>query len=127
MPGYIFKANLVNIEELNYEDSVSDYKSIEDPLIKLDNEFLIKNMFNIKNIFQNILNSIPVGKIYKLLLTFKTYNIDDMGDSKIEYRSQPGFLVYKNCNIDAVLYKFASAYSKHVDKYNAGDRLDCSI
>ena len=127
MDGYYLKGIIKDIKGIDDTNIIDNVDSIENPNIKLDQEYMIHNMIKYRDIFLNILEDIPVDRIYKMLFVFKTYFVDNMGEYKTEYRSQAGFLVYNGCNINALLYKFGNCYYTYADKYNVGDILDCYI
>jgi len=129
MPGYRLLRSFDNINFLNEtEDFMEDYEDMNDSSeMNLDQEFGIINMSEIKFGFMKLLEGLVEGKLYKLIFRWNSVGTSDEGDTTVEYNTSPSIIIYKNSDIEVLLYKFMS-YSQEFDlKYGFGGVINLDV
>jgi hypothetical protein len=77
--------------------------------------------------FEKILEGLVEGKIYKFIYRWKSVGSNYLGDNSVEYNTSPSFFIYKNIDIDVLLYKFMSYLNLFENKYGFGGAISLDI
>ncbi len=77
--------------------------------------------------FEKILEGLVEGKIYKIIFRWKSVGSNYLGDNSVEFNTSPSFFIYKNIDIDVLLYKFMSYLNLFESKYGFGGAISLDI
>ena len=110
--GYIFKDSFIG---LNINDD------------NVDNEYGIDCIEEYKLRFLNILKELDKANVYKMIFRWESIYIDNLGNRKNQFNTTPSFFIYKDMDVDVVIYKFINYYNLIVNKYSSGDKLNLDI
>src|SRR5258705_12868926 len=133
MSGYILVSSFPNVnfiiedENLNGGEMQKLGESIGNDDIYLDKEYGISNMVEYKIGFEQILEGLVEGKIYKIIFRWKSVGYNYLGDKSVEYNTSPSFFIYKNIDIEVLLYKFMSYLNLFESKYGFGGAISLDI
>src|SRR5258705_530338 len=133
MSGYILVSSFPNVnfiiedENLNGGELQKLGESIGNDDIYLDKEYGISNMVEYKIGFEQILEGLVEGKIYKIIFRWKSVGYNYLGDKSVEYNTSPSFFIYKNIDIEVLLYKFMSYLNLFESKYGFGGAISLDI
>jgi len=133
MSGYSLVSCFPNVNFITDDDNLKGVhmptleESIGNEDINLDKEYGILNMVEYKIGFEKILEGLEEGKIYKIIFRWKSVGSNYLGYNSVEYNTSPSFFIYKNIDIDVLLYKFMSFLNLFESKYGFGGAISLDI
>ena len=128
MPGYILSKSFSGILSIDssyqeYKEDIKDDNNIEN----LDIEYGISNMIEYQKGFIQLLDTLEIDKIYKIIFRWKTVNSNQSGRNRVEFNTTPSFLISKYSDVDVLLYKFMSQFNDFEIKYGFSGEIHLDI
>ena len=113
------------LHEYVHTDSFININIIED-VSDVDTHNMV-NKDDYKLRFEKIIASLAEDHIYKMIFRWETVELDNFGYRKSNYNSSPSFFIYKNMDVNIILYRYSHYLNLIINQYSISENINLDI
>lgn len=128
---YVLIESLYGINYMEDDFIVKFFDSIDVNIDHMNNLGVLGKesdiIHNYKIKFYNILINLDKGRVYKIIFRWQVVDIDILGGYKTSFNTSPSFFIYRDMDLNILLYKFVTNLSIIVNKYSVSETINLDI